>query len=517
MAEFMKKLMLPVSIPVDRVPVRDGPGILEEYDQSTYEEEIQGNEDDECADGNVLDIVGNDLLCRYLGIEKLPGQTNVKFLLRSEYLRIWDSIITQYPDDTKFLVTGTAGIGKSAFRYFILREWLLKDDGFGFESVVFNVYENYFRVMKDGSVSGYVQDMDLDLMSMCLFDPCSGIDGQGEFFFGLAIVTTSPSALTKVTGRFNLRAYSRLSKLFVMDAWRESEIRKVSPNVDNDRLVQFSSLRNEIRYCIPSWLIYKDKSKVQEELYNSCTDISTKALARFVRTNRANYVCDSEIPYRLCRIEYIPRVGWAATDFISVYVAKYVYRWVQENLEQERLNFIELLQNPFSHGLFDDIFVDWVSQSLGQKGRELVISGNTPLTFKFKGIQSFSWNRGKQGVVINPVRFVNGIFFKPEGLRCPSIDGYSLHGDHLLLFQSTVAQSQSQATYTAVSGIIRAARRMLPRLQILIVYIVPQNVKPHFTAPICETLVKQGAKVVVGVVSEETDLISDFENEINKE
>ena len=106
-----------------------------------------------------------------------------------------------------------------------------------------------------------------------------------------------------------------------MSEWSESEVQKVLPGVDDNRLVQFSSVVDETRYCIPRWLTLKDDKTVETELYKSCTETTKGALVGFLRTNRKNFVSESDMPYCLCKIEYIPKIGWTAADFISVHVA----------------------------------------------------------------------------------------------------------------------------------------------------------------------------------------------------
>ena len=76
-----------------------------------------------------------------LGLIRMVGQAEVNMLLRREYQIIWDKIKSRLKTDTpetQFVVTGTAGIGKSAFRFFVLRDWLRGDDKLGFESIVFD-------------------------------------------------------------------------------------------------------------------------------------------------------------------------------------------------------------------------------------------------------------------------------------------------------------------------------------------------------------------------------------------
>jgi hypothetical protein len=209
----MKKLMLPVAasvavhdIPEEEIQTRDGLAVDEVLDDV----------------GDVLEIVGEDRICHKLGIEKFPGQQNVKFLLRSQYRRVWNEIWSlnqQFPALDQFVITGTAGIGKSAFRYFVIREWPLKDDGFQFDSIIFNAPEgdDFFRLEKNGKATEYVKDTNRDLKSLALLDPCAKLDNRKVALFGLTIVTSSPSPLAKEEGKPNLKTFSRNAKKIVMN------------------------------------------------------------------------------------------------------------------------------------------------------------------------------------------------------------------------------------------------------------------------------------------------------------
>ena len=479
------------------------------------------------ADIQFLDLDGNDMCCEDLGIQKLVGQPNLKFLIRPEYHRLLEETMSTFPGRRQYVVTGTAGIGKSAFRFFVIREWLLNHEKDGspfskFESVVFNIGEVYLRIEKSGRVVDYVRDLERDWNSICLFDPCKMLDMQDSLIFALKIVTSSPSPLLKEAKKVSINEFAKnsMTTTLVMSAWTEDEILTVSPKVDYSRLLKFSRVIDKVRYCVPRWLAMNEESKVHEEIFRSCSEARKDALLKFVKHNRELYVRDSQMPYSLCRIELIPLVGWAATGFISDYVAKYVYEWVKDKASTDRVTFNDFLQNPFSRGLFGTVFEDWVSHSIGRRCKELqIVDGKGILKIKCKETQFYAWKRFKNGRVEyeKPIKLDDSVFYKPTGGgTCPSIDGYTLHGNNLLLIQPTVALQHSMATYDTVKYLIVAARGLKSNLRVYMVYLVPKkNIKP-FSIPGCPTLVAEGAKVTIGYIQDEADLISRFEDYITR-
>lgn len=479
-----------------------------------------GNGDDESMEDVVTFDQDQDLskFCQSLGLKRLPEQPSVKFLLRRDYFTLWQTIWLRYKasiPENQVIITGTAGIGKSAFRFFILRqlEWLRESTIHSeFESVVFDAGQTCFRVKKDGTVCEYTPDFELDLKSIFVLDPCTMVDKQTNLLCGLAVITSSPSSLTQQQSNYNIGNF-RAYKL-VMEAWTKSEILSVSSKLDLDRFIKFSFLKDGERRCIPRWLSLGE-DMIDSEIHDSRNHSSPAALERFLMTG-ANYIRDVNMPYSLCIIEDVPNVGWAATGFISDYVSKIIHRWICENSALDKKTFISLIRNPFSNGLFGGIFEDFVQTSLGTKRKMLSFTcQSNAMSITFSGTQTYSWSRKKTGHVVMPrVYLEDKIFNKPEGLESPSIDGYGMHDNFLVMIQSTVALSHSGARLLAVKDIISAARGARPTLTAVIVYVVPQNHVAQFRPPMCEELVQDGVVVCVGNIADESELTSMYESNL---
>jgi hypothetical protein len=84
----------------------------------------------------------------------------------------------------------------------------------------------------------------------------------------------------------------------------------------------------------------------------------------------------------------------------------------------------------------------------------------------------------------------------------PSIDGYGIIGDCLLMIQFTVSPSHSAALWSDVGHIVQAARENVKAsLEVFLVYVVP--VVSEFTIPCCETLLANGVTVCMGKIDGE--------------
>ena len=452
-------------------------------------------------------------LCFSFGLDTISGYDHVIFLLRKEYQRLWEEIRTSYNARCKrqVVIIGTSGIGKSAFRFYVLRQWLLGDD-LGFVSVVFNAGENYYRVDKLGKVSPYEKQLELDLQSLCLLDPCNMIDKQARLGFGLTVVTSSPPPFTKQQNKYSLSDFHCYT--LVMKAWTVGEVRAICPGAKEQRIRDFSYLDEDgEQLCIPKWILMDEM--VQVEIVASHDGTSAAALRRLLMAPKSD-ARDPNLPYSLCRIENRPGKGWAATGFISNYVAKYIHKWACEDYDINIENFNKLIQNPFSHGFFGSIFEDWVKTVLGEKERELEVRLDDGVrNFKFNGVQSYTWRRNKKtGKVSFPhIHLENGVFNKPDGAESPSIDGYAVHSNTLVMVQPTVSLTHSEAKLVAVEDLIAAAKKK-GVTSVLMVYVVLLKNFEKFRAPVCPDLRAEGVKVCVGVIPDETDLLAKFNEEI---
>ena len=447
------------------------------------------------------------------GLDKTRGQDHVIFLLRKEYQLLWGEIKQSYNDgEFQVVIMGTAGIGKSAFRFYVLRQWLLEDD-LGFESVVFNAGEKYYRVDKRGKVVAYESQDELDVQSLCLIDPCSMLDKQTRVGFGLTIVTSSPSPFTGQQNKYSLSAFE--CYILVMKAWTVSEVRAVCARVEVQRIRDFSYQDEDgEQRCIPRWIIMNEE-RINKAIISSHQETSPAALRRLLMAPKSS-ARDPNLPYSLCRIEDRPNEGWAATGFISNYVAKYIHKWIFEDCALTIENFNQLPQNPFSHGFLGTIFEDWVQTGLGEKGRLLEVRlEDGTRNFQFRGAQSCAWRRNKKtGKVTFPhLHLENEVFNKLDGLESHSIDGYAIHSNTLVMIQPTISLTHSEAKLVAVEGLINAAKAK-GVTSILMVYVVLVKNFEKFRAPACENLKAEGVKVCVGVIRDESDLLAKFSAEM---
>ena len=232
-----------------------------------------------------------------------------------------------------------------------------------------------------------------------------------------------------------------------------------------------------------------DENLVQSKLHDAHDGTSPAALRQFLRSPK-RYARDSNEPYSLCVIEDVPGVGWAATGFISNYVAKFVHKWISDDTALDMRSLNKLLQNSFSHGLFGNIFQDWVHIALGEKSKTLEVHIENRLqTFQFRGVQSYEWrySRSRQKVFFPCIYLEDEVLNKPEGKDSPSIDGYAVHSNTFLMIQPTVSLTYTEAKLWAVEGLINAAKAK-GVTDVLMVYVVLKKNVQHFRVPTCAEL-----------------------------
>ncbi len=131
------------------------------------------------------------------------GPSSKLMLLRESYKQIFGEIVGRFKAgetlSDQVCVLGTAGIGKSCFRYFVLRKWLRDEIEIPFSSVLINVDEAYFVVRKDpaGNVEVTAVTHDWrDMNALALLDPCTILNGKA-LMYKLLVITTSASPLTE--------------------------------------------------------------------------------------------------------------------------------------------------------------------------------------------------------------------------------------------------------------------------------------------------------------------------------
>jgi hypothetical protein len=458
--------------------------------------------------------------CKSIGLVPITGQAEVIFLLRREYHAVWDEIKTQLKaitGENQFVVTGTAGIGKSAFRFFVLRQWLLDFDELDYRSVVFDDFGGYHRVDKAGKVCTFEPDLDIDLESIFVLNPCRLVGKVKHLPYGLTIITSSPTPIQyRNNHQYSIRDFR--CDIFVMKAWTEGEILSISPNLDMSRYRKFSYVNGGERLCIPKWLAYTDAEA--DSQVESCRDLtSLNALKVFLKTTEA-HARDIFMPYALCVIEYVPRYGWQATGFVSDFVAKSIHKWVNAHSVMDKSSIIELLRNPFSHSLLGGIFKDWVETALGTEGKVLRVSDRTyDLDFTFSGILSYAWRRGTSEKLqlpqVQAVQLKNKVYYTPEDVDSSLIDGYAISDDFLLLVYTTVAMSHCGVQLLAVQDIITAAQAANQNMILCMVYVVPQAHASTFRPPACDELIGVGASVCVGVITDEDALMARYARELS--
>ena len=82
--------------------------------------------------------------------------TKLNFLLREENRTLLNNMRTKEDKQYGAIIVGTSGIGKSAFRFYVMRQWLNNDEKLPktkFPKVIFNLGDVFYGMDEDGVVS----------------------------------------------------------------------------------------------------------------------------------------------------------------------------------------------------------------------------------------------------------------------------------------------------------------------------------------------------------------------------
>ncbi len=403
-------------------------------------------------------------------------------LLRESYKEIFGDILKKFKDGeplcNQVCVIGSAGIGKSTFRYFVLRKWLRNEIDIPFKNVLINFGEAYFLVSKDTGgkveVKSVLSTWD-DMDTLALLDPCSKLNGKAPFS-ALLIVTTSASPLTEQTCTLSERL--KLCSSCVMRVWTLDELKLIKPEIEDELLRKFSFVEDGITYCVPRWFFYTNK-QLRHQLNDCISQVKRESLHSWFISNPLDRVMDHRLPFRLCVIRTSENSRWEAYRFLSDWICEFVLMHVVAHSSLQRSQFLNMINNPFARGLIGTMFENWAFASLTCEGASLMIKAPS-MEIRFSGAGQLNARTGHLPLQQKLLYRAATCF--------SSIDGCGLVGKNLVLLQMTVSPTHSNAEWNHVKHLVSSAVK-LKATSALMVYLVPKD--SAFTLPSCESLHNQ--------------------------
>jgi hypothetical protein len=425
----------------------------------------------------VLTIECKSDICHGVGFP-LVSSTSTRFLLRKEYKRLWLEIMEDFACSRRSIVVGTAGIGKSLFRFYLIWKWLKGDEDISgiFLDIRFNSGNKCFLVQRDGTVLEISEQQCLmeSTESLVLLDPCLALSGTKNFMCKLLIITSSPSALIGQSAICNLSQLRKLSIVYVMKMWTEEEWFLFLPGTDKEHFSKFSSREVLTTYCVPRWLTYRPK-EIVGQLKASLNEQHTEGLCKYLLGK------GSQPGYN----------QWEVYGFISDYVTSLILSWAGISDQVNKSNFLNLFRNPYSGGLLGNCFENWVFEMLEAK-TDLIVFNKGKRRFHFDSMKYFNFiPRARIPCILD-----NQVLQRPDQGTMPSIDAYGIVGNTLLLLQFTVGLTHSGALWKHVGHIVDTARNRNPEIQVLMVYVVPEP--QNFSIPKCKSLEEKQVHTAVG-------------------
>ena len=282
---------------------------------------------------NVLTIEASRDVAKWLGISTWK-ENKIVLLIRKDYERLWHDISATFQEQnfiSNFLVTGTSGVGKSLFRWYLVWMWIndaLSIAALQFDQIRINVGKDFYLIQKDGRVTFLDKDMIWRdaRSSLALFDPCEQLTNEKNFSPEVVVVTSSPSHVVGQVGKYSLTEFVKLAIIFVSAIWTLDELLLIMPNVDQERLEKFGLRIGSTTLCIPRWFFYR-KQDIQGYISASWDHTTKNALRDYFLKGPDDEHKNKNLPYRLCTIEQNGDNDWKVTGFISDYVAGLVYDW----------------------------------------------------------------------------------------------------------------------------------------------------------------------------------------------
>ncbi len=431
----------------------------------------------------------------------------VRILVREEYIDLWLKIRDRFLQGSMTsaisVILGTAGIGKSMFRWYLVWKWMRDDPDiaqFRFKDVRTNNKEVFYLVEKDGSARPIpASSVSMAPTSLALMDPCSVVENK-SFFFKMLIVTSSPSAVVGEVGKPSLTELRKLAFLYVMKWWSVQELKMIKPDVEAKRLERFSSFDGTSTYCVPRWFFYGDE-EIQGQLACCWSNKSREALRDFFLKESGDLHTHKSLPFRLCSIVENGPNNWKVAGFISDFVAEEVYKWAEIGAHLDRAGFLNLLDHPLGGSLIGSWYERWALECIER--RESIVVSNEQLgmphprkkqEFVFENLEILIVDTPRHGQPKLEVNIDTGTLYKPRSKKFPSIDAYgkTAAGD-LLFLQFTKALTHSPALWKDISSIAKKANSRKDIKRMILIYCCPDV--DRFRTPWCPDL--QGKNVIV--------------------
>jgi hypothetical protein len=207
-------------------------------------------------------------------------------------LRLADQILSDLKRGTKFdsdriIVTGTAGIGKSMFRLYLIWRWMNDDPDMIYDDARINLGFAFYPVTKDGEsrlVDSGLLVMD-SLESLAVLDPCPQLLNSKAKLFKLLVVTTSPSPLAGQANKADLGEFMKITIVHhdVMPLWSLPELQDVFRNISKSQIRSLTSRKNGERYGVPRWFLYNE-SRCNALVQAACVHTHIEAIRKSLFT-----------------------------------------------------------------------------------------------------------------------------------------------------------------------------------------------------------------------------------------
>ena len=437
----------------------------------------------------------------------------LSFLLREEYCILLQGMGTDQDKQYGAIIVGTSGIGKSAFRFFVMRQWLKGHEKLPrtkFPKVIFNLGDIFYEMDDSCAVHELPEVRSLAKLPanrLALLDPCVQIAGLDKsLHFNFMLVTTSASPLsgqeTKVGNYKELikaLVESRYGRILVMHMWSYEEVKAVAPDASDELIRNFG--------CVPRWCLRDDltnETEMKKALGSLLKEQDKQdALFQFMQSSVVSdkLLLDQRLPYKLMEIDGAGQ-DWGTKRFISKFAAAYFLQEALQRCQREQAKIASMMKNPFSMQAFGHMFEEWAYKQLVQG--KLCNLGESEMKGSFQKAGSFERSDVKKEAPMMPKLEVGALLKAP--VNYGSIDMFGLvqsddgKSYQLLMFQETVGKQHRPAQWGDVQTIVGACKAKSDKkeFQCLLIYLVPRESFESFVCPECPSLDDKNVRVSKG-------------------
>ena len=387
-----------------------------------------------------------------------------------------------------FRFGGTPGVGKTTFRYWVLRRWLLgRMKGLPeFKHMLFSVgTEDLFLLSKDddGAVSvtspGTPNEVYPRLFTWS--DTCLGVVEMSKPGGGIYDIPTEKCRMSLLMivgspGKFSKGAECFKGAVplpFYFRVWKKREVSKLPTDLFTDAEEDEAEIRDRcVQYGGVLRLILMSYADAQGQVQEALRRLNINTIKQVVNDQTGE---DSEKVHRLLKLNEDGEVE----SFISKHVARAAMQRLDGAAHEEMTQFMNTVaNNPKGRAFYGYFFEERLGHDFSNGALYLVLGDGGSLTGPKNGLQHYQ----RKQETLKP-----DILYQPPACF-QGIDFFILKSDDIYLLQTTVASNHTPADFThndhkeLQRKLCKYYKLEKKKLNLHMIYVLPEE-NPTFAVP----------------------------------